>query len=56
MVWHDSPSAIQVSEDGKTWADAFVQKDGRGGAEGLTFAPVKGRYVRMYGTKRGNDQ
>jgi hypothetical protein len=48
--------AIQVSSDGQTWTDAFVQKNGQGGNEELTFAPVKGRYVRMYGTKRANDQ
>ncbi len=47
---------IQVSDDGQKWTDAFVQKDGHGGTEELIFAPVKGRYVRMYGTKRLNDQ
>jgi hypothetical protein len=48
--------AIRVSDDGKTWAGAFVEKDGKGGVEELPFAPAQGRYVRMCGTKRGNDQ
>lgn len=45
---------IQVSADGKTWTDAFEQKDGKGKTETITFSqPQTGRYVRMLGLKRG---
>jgi hypothetical protein len=43
---------IQVSNDQQNWATAFTQTNGQGGTENLTFPPVTGRYVRMYGTER----
>jgi beta-galactosidase len=43
---------IQVSDDQQNWTTAFTQTNGQGGTENLTFPPVTGRYVRMYGTQR----
>ena len=43
---------IQVSNDQQNWTTAFTQTNGQGGVENLTFPPVTGRYVRMYGTQR----
>jgi hypothetical protein len=43
---------IQVSNDEQTWTPAFTQTNGHGGVESLTFPPVSGRYVRMFGTRR----
>ena len=43
---------IQVSEDDANWQDAFGTTTGNGGVDDLTL-DTNGRYVRMYGTKRG---
>jgi beta-galactosidase len=43
---------IQVSNDEQTWTTAYTQANGNGGVEDLTFPPVSGRYVRMFGTAR----
>jgi hypothetical protein len=43
---------IQVSNDLQNWTTAFSQTNGQGGTENITFPPVTGRYVRMYGTQR----
>jgi hypothetical protein len=43
---------IQVSNDHQNWTTAFTQTNGQGGTENITFPPVTGRYVRMYGTQR----
>jgi beta-galactosidase len=43
---------IQVSNDEQTWTPAFTQTRGQGGVENITFPPVSGRYVRMFGTAR----
>ena len=43
---------IQVSNDQQNWTTAFTQTHGQGGVESITFPPVTGRYVRMYGTQR----
>src|SRR5262249_16650758 len=43
---------IQVSEDDTNWQDAFSTTTGNGAVDDLTLTP-NGRYVRMYGTKRG---
>jgi beta-galactosidase len=45
---------IQVSNDEQTWTTAFTQTNGKGGVEDLTFPPVSGRYVRMFGTARSS--
>lgn len=43
---------IQISTDNVNWIDAYTKTNGSGGTEVITFAPVAGRYVRMYGTQR----
>jgi glucose/arabinose dehydrogenase/phosphatidylethanolamine-binding protein (PEBP) family uncharacterized protein/chitodextrinase len=43
---------IQVSEDDANWMDAYSTTTGDGGVDDLTL-DTNGRYVRMYGTKRG---
>lgn len=47
--------SIQVSDDGKTWRTVYSTDNGHGGQEVIKFPPTTARYVRMYGTKRGND-
>ena len=45
---------IQVSDDNATWTDAYSMTGGTGGTQILRLAtPVKKRYVRMLGLKRG---
>jgi len=47
---------IQVSADGKTWTDAFVQKDGQGEHEAIRFDSKQNvRYIRIFGVKRGTE-
>jgi len=43
---------IQVSTDGINWTDAYTRVGGTGGTEVISFSPVTGRYVRLYGTER----
>jgi chitodextrinase len=43
---------IQVSEDDANWQDAFSTTTGNGGTDDLTL-DTNGRYVRMFGSKRG---
>ncbi|WP_323746072.1 chitosanase [Catenulispora pinisilvae] len=43
---------IQTSDDDKTWTTVYSTSSGHGGNEDLTVNG-HGRYVRMYGTKRG---
>jgi Raf kinase inhibitor-like YbhB/YbcL family protein len=43
---------IQVSEDDSNWMDAHSTTTGDGGVDDLSL-DTNGRYVRMYGTKRG---
>ncbi|WP_323747405.1 chitosanase [Catenulispora rubra] len=43
---------IQTSDDDKTWTTVYSTTTGHGGTEALTVNG-HGRYVRMYGTKRG---
>ena len=43
---------IQTSADGNTWARVYGTTTGAGGTQTLTVNGT-GRYVRMYGTKRG---
>lgn len=45
---------IQVSDDGVNWSQTvYSTVSGNGGIDEIRFSPVKGRYVRMYGTSRG---
>ena len=43
---------IQTSDDNKTWTTIYSTTSGKGGNETLSVTG-HGRYVRMYGTKRG---
>jgi beta-galactosidase len=43
---------IQVSNNLQNWTTAYSETNGHGGTENITFPPVTGRYVRMYGTAR----
>src|SRR3989440_11284370 len=43
---------IQVSEDDANWQDGFSTTTGNGGVDDLTL-DTNGRYVRMFGSKRG---
>ncbi len=46
---------IQVSKDNSTWNDVFsTTKNGARSVTDETFTTVTSRYVRMYGTQRGN--
>jgi chondroitin AC lyase len=44
---------IDVSLDDKTWTTVYGTDTGKGGTELDRFLPVRARYVRMYGIKRG---
>src|SRR5256886_5549112 len=43
---------IQVSEGDTNWMDAFTTTTGNGATDDLTL-DTNGRYIRMFGTKRG---
>jgi exo-1,4-beta-D-glucosaminidase len=43
---------IEVSDDGAAWTPVYSTTTGNGGTDDLTVSG-SGRYVRMYGTKRG---
>lgn len=43
---------VQVSSDGKNWTTAFSTQSGNGGVDTISVSKT-GRYVRMYGVKRG---
>jgi beta-glucosidase len=45
---------IQVSDDAVNWTDIYSTTAGDGGVDNLEVSGT-GRYVRMYGTKRGTD-
>jgi hypothetical protein len=46
---------VQVSMDNSSWKDVFsTTKNGARSVTDETFATVSARYVRMYGTQRGN--
>ena len=44
---------LLVSRDGENWEPIYEQKEGKGGREEITFAPVKARYVKLHGLVRG---
>lgn len=46
---------IQVSNDANDWKTAYSTEKGLGRAEEITKLNTKGRYVRLYGTKRGTE-
>lgn len=57
LTWGSSAAKefkIEISNDNKTWKEAFARKDGKleTGRESFTFAPQEARYVRMNGRIR----
>jgi len=55
LLWEDayaSAYSIQVSQDGKNYADVYTTQNGTGDPETIKFAPVAARFVRVYATKR----
>jgi hypothetical protein len=44
---------IQASNDGANWTTLYSTSSGQGGTNDLTGLSGSGRYVRMYGSKRG---
>ncbi|MBO9154756.1 discoidin domain-containing protein [Chitinophaga sp. GCM10012297] len=46
---------LQVSDDARKWKDVYVTDTAKGGLETISFKPVKARYVRMLGRKRGTE-
>ena len=46
---------IQVSDDNANWTTIYQTTSGTGGEEELTGLSGKGRYVRMYATKRATE-
>ena len=44
---------IQISSDGNNWTSIYSTTTGNGATDDLTGLSGSGRYVRMYGTKRG---
>ena len=43
---------IQVSNDGKTWNDAYRTSNGQGGTETVSFPQVTAKYLRIYCSER----
>jgi hypothetical protein len=57
LRWENAYGAayqVQVSNDELTWTSVYTQSAGKGGVENITFPPVSGRYVRMFGTARAS--
>jgi hypothetical protein len=44
---------LQVSNNAKTWTTIYSTTAGTGGVQDITGLSGSGRYIRMYGTKRG---
>ncbi len=44
---------IQVSDDAINWTTVFIQENGKGGTEVISFEPVSTRYVKFQGIERG---
>jgi len=44
---------VQASDDGATWTTLHTVTAGDGGSDEITGLTGSGRYVRLYGTKRG---
>jgi hypothetical protein len=56
LYWENaygSEYQIQVSNDASTWTTIETVTDGTGGTNDFPGLSASGRYVRMYGTKRG---
>ncbi len=46
---------IEVSDDGENWRSVYSTDNSQGETEDISFAPVRARYVRMFGVKRSTD-
>jgi len=55
LIWdaHALQYEIQVSNDNQTWTTIYSKADGKGGVEPIAGLSGSGRYIRMYGIKRG---
>jgi hypothetical protein len=56
LYWENaygSAYEIQVSNDASTWTTVETVTNGKGGTNDFPGLAASGRYVRMYGTKRG---
>ncbi|MFD0670687.1 LamG-like jellyroll fold domain-containing protein [Cohnella sp. GCM10027633] len=57
LVWdpqaYGKSFKIRVSNDMIQWTDVYSTTSGNGSAVDVSFSPVQGRFVQMYGTKRG---
>jgi hypothetical protein len=56
LYWQDSHGLIydiDVSDDGETWETVYKETNGIGGLEVIDITGNSGRYIRMYGHKRG---
>ncbi len=47
-----SEYAIETSNDGQTWKEASLKKDGKGGTEEVRLSATEARWVRVRGIKR----
>ena len=47
--------AIQVSQDGETWQEAYATTNGTGKIETVRFAPSAARWVRLHASKRATE-
>jgi len=55
LNWEDAfgkKYKIQISKDGSSWKDIYTTSNGDGGIDDIKDLSGKGRYIRMYGTKR----
>ncbi|MCM3630177.1 discoidin domain-containing protein [Paenibacillus glycanilyticus] len=56
LAWEDAYGkayTIDVSLDGETWTTVYSTSNGNGGTDDISFKPVKARFVKMNGLKRG---
>jgi hypothetical protein len=55
LIWEAYGKAyrVETSSDGSTWTSIYSTTTGDGGTDDLTGLTGTGRYVRVYGTKRG---
>ncbi|MGW8228053.1 MAG: galactose-binding domain-containing protein [Gammaproteobacteria bacterium] len=46
---------IQVSADARSWVSVFIEGNGDGDIDDISFAPVDARYVRVLGVQRATE-
>ncbi len=55
-VAYGSQYDIQTSMDAQVWNTVYEERSGNGGVDSIAFSePQKGRFVRMFGLKRGTE-